>query len=203
MTLVLLVRHAHIEWIGRGLAGRTPAVSLSARGVREAAALAERLRRVPLTALYASPLERAQETARAIASGRGLEPARSDALNEFDFGEWSGLSMAELAADDRWHAFNTRRAETRAPGGESMREVQRRVVAEIERWRERHPLGTVAGVSHGDTIRAALLHYAAMDIAAYHRLEVEPASVSAIALDGGGARIVRLNDTGLPPGAAP
>src|SRR3954453_2472085 len=89
MTNFLLLRHAHCDPVGYSIAGRAPGVHLSATGRQEASALGERLRLLQITAVYSSPLERALETAAAIAEPQGLEVAVAPGLIEIDFGDWT------------------------------------------------------------------------------------------------------------------
>ncbi len=194
MTRVLLIRHAHHDYLGRAIAGWLPGVSLSAQGRAEAAALAERLAGAPIAAIYSSPLERAMETAEPLAHRLGLQIETRRTLGELDFGDWTGRTMAELEADPDWHRFNAQRATTRPPGGELMLEVQTRAVAELERIRQLHPQATVAVVSHGDVIRAAVLYYTGMPMDLYARIEIHPPSVTLVELDESGPRVIRLND---------
>ena len=80
-TTILLVRHAMNEWVKTGrLAGRTPGVHLSEEGVEQARLLGERLASRPIHAIYSSPLERARETAAAIARHRQLAVQTSDGI---------------------------------------------------------------------------------------------------------------------------
>jgi probable phosphoglycerate mutase len=196
VTTFLLIRHAATDWLGRALAGRTPGVGLNRAGREQAERLGRRLAAVRLDAIHSSPLERAVETAEAVARHHGLGVERSDRLLELDFGEWTGRSLAELEGDPRWAAFNAFRADTRIPSGDHMLDVQARVAAELETLRGRHPSGRVAVVSHGDVIRAALLLHAGIPLDGYGRLEVSPASVSVVEMGPSGSRVLRLNDTG-------
>ena len=199
MTLVLLVRHAAHDLLGRRLAGRLPGVGLNPAGGQQSRQLAGRLAAQPLDAVYSSPLERARETAEPIAAAQGLEVRTSEAFTELDFGEWTGKTFEDLEGDPRWHRFNAARSSARPPGGELMLEVQRRTLDELALLRERHPDGRVLVVSHADTIRAALVHALGMPLDLFWRLEVDPASVSALRLDPASARVSRLNDTADPP----
>jgi probable phosphoglycerate mutase len=195
-TTILLVRHGHTDFIGRALAGRRPDVHLTAHGHDQAERLALRLTRYPITAVYSSPLDRARETAAPLARALGLEVRIAEEASELDFGEWTGRTFRELDADPRWHAFNARRSETRAPGGELMAEAQARIVAVIDRIRRAHPGERVAIVSHADVIRAALAHHAGILIDVCHRIEIRPASVSTIRLGDEWEQIAGVNDTG-------
>lgn len=200
MTRVLLARHGEHDLLGRRLAGRMPGVSVNAAGAEQSRRLAERLARAELAAVYSSPLERTRETAAIVAARHRLEVRTSDPFLELDFGSWTGLTFAELEADPLWQRFNAFRSSTRAPGGELMLEVQRRTVDELERLRDRHPGETVMVVSHADTIRAALVHALGMPLDLFWRLEVDTGSVSVIELDDRATRVLRVNDTGEPPG---
>jgi broad specificity phosphatase PhoE len=88
--------------------------------------------------------------------------------------------MAALADDPGWRRFNTWRRHTRAPGGELMPEVQTRIVRAITRIRAEHPGEAVAVFSHGDVIRSAVAYFAGVSLDLFHRLEIRPASVSAL-----------------------
>ena len=196
MPTILLIRHALVDAVGRLIAGRMPGVILNATGRKQVEELAIRLAPIPIAAVYTSPLERARETAAAIARSRATEPIVHDGFIEIDFGEWTGHSLESLADDPRWVRFNTCRGGTRIPGGEMMLEVQARVVAALTDLQERHDSSTVAVVTHGDVIKAAVAHYVAMPLDLFHRIEIAPASVSILELPGGCPKLVRLNDTG-------
>ena len=96
-TTLLLARHGESEgnkpwtFLGRG---NPP---LTARGVAQAAQLSEKLAGEPLTAVYASPLKRAWETAVVAALPHQLKPIRTDALVEQDYGRWEGLHVDQVA----------------------------------------------------------------------------------------------------------
>lgn len=199
MAYIYLIRHGDTDAVGNWLASWSPGVPLNDRGKAEAARLAERLRRVPFCAIYASPLERATLTAAPLAQALGLEVIRCPEVGEFRFGEWTGRSLRDLDRDPRWARFNAFRSSTAAPGGEIMAEVQARMARALEQIRERHPEGLVAVFSHSDAIRAALLYYLGMPVDLIHRLRIETASVSVLRLEEWGAEVVRVNDTGEWP----
>jgi broad specificity phosphatase PhoE len=200
MTTFLLIRHGACDPVGRSLAGRAPGVSLNAQGVREAEALASRLAPLPLAQVFSSPLERAMETAAAVARRHGLGVELRDGLTELDFGEWTGRSFEELAAEPRWRQFNEQRSRTRIPGGELMAEAQMRAVAELEGIRLRRGEGLVAVVTHADVLRGIVAYYAGIPLDLSARLDVATASVSVLVLGAtGAARLVCLNHTGDLP----
>lgn len=195
MTSLLLIRHGSTGAVDHRLAGRAPGVHLDETGARQARALAARLAELPIAAVLSSPMERALETAAPIAERLGLEVQRRPALDEIDFGEWTGRTFAELAALPRWRRFNSARSLTRIPGGEHFAEVQARIAGELERICATHPGAIVAAVSHADVIRAALAYLAPVPIDLLLRFEISPASVSAVRLSEDGPRIACLNHT--------
>lgn len=196
MTTFLLIRHADTDFVGSRIAGWMTDVHLNRRGRQQAARLAEQLSRAGIQALYSSPLERAMETAAAIACGTGIEIISRAELGEIQFGEWTGLTFEELDRIPAWRRFNSFRGGTRIPGGESMLEVQARVVGELERLGTAHPGQVIGVVSHGDVIKAAIAYHAGISLDLFQRLEISPASVSAIQIhEDGAARILNVNQT--------
>lgn len=193
MTRLLLVRHALCEGVGDRLIGRTPGVSLDDRGRAQARELAAMLRHEPITAVHTSPVQRAVETAVALAEPHGLEPAGQEAFTEVDFGDWTGRTIRDLEGDPTWRDFNTMRGTTRIPGGELMAETQLRAVRGLLQVAGEHAGETVAVVSHADVLRALLTHLLGMPLDHMLRLEVAPASVSTVVLHGTWPQVLALN----------
>ncbi len=191
--ILLLVRHAHTEAIGRFIAGRMPGIPLSEEGRRQARELAERLAPVPLAAVYTSPLDRARETAAALAAGRDIPVRVVPGLTEIDYGRWTGLAFRALRTTAEWQVFNWRRSAAIIPGGETMADAQVRMVAALEGIALRGGEAPVAAVSHADVIKAAVCHYAGISVDLVPRMSVDPASVTALAFDDGGPRLLCLN----------
>lgn len=207
MALILLIRHAVTGQTGRRLYGRSRGNSLSDRGREQAERLAERLADVPLDVVYASPMERCRETAAPILRGRGLRVRTVADLNEVDYGDWTGRTFASLRRTKLWQRVRSSPASIRFPGGETLHEVQQRSVRAIEEIAARHAKGIAAVVTHGDVVRLSLAHYAGVHLDLFQRLEVAPASVTAVEVGTAGPRILRANDTGdltdLVPGPGP
>ena len=194
MTVFYLLRHGEHVLRGRVLAGRTPGVGLSARGRAEIAAVADRLAEERIAALCSSPLQRTRETAEILADRLDLPIEYREDVIELDFGEWTGLTFDAVRADERWKLWSTCRSIATVPGGESMRQVQERVVEALFELRQAHPDGTVVVVSHGDVIRAALLFALGMPLDFYSRIEVGLASMSTIRIDNSGLRVLTVNE---------
>jgi probable phosphomutase (TIGR03848 family) len=190
---LLLIRHAANDWLGERLAGWTPDVHLNEEGRAQASALAQRLADVPLDALYCSPLERTLETAQPLADAHGLVIQIREALGESQCGEWTGKSLKELQEDKLWQVVQIYPSGARFPGGESMREIQTRMVAELDAIRDAHPGQTVAVVSHADPIKLAIAFYTGLSLDLFQRLTISPASVTALTFTPFGPRLICLN----------
>jgi broad specificity phosphatase PhoE len=95
-TQVVLIRHGQTAWNrDERIRGRSD-IPLDETGLEQARATARYVAaRWPLTAIYASPLRRAMETARAVAGVQGLEAQPLDGLMDLSFGEWEGLPIPE------------------------------------------------------------------------------------------------------------
>jgi probable phosphoglycerate mutase len=195
MTVFLLIRHGDTDAVGKILAGRKAGIHLNQRGKHQAELLAETLMPIKLNAVFTSPLERALETADPIARRQNLLPATCEALNEIEFGEWTGASFDRLNGDAVWARFNRFRSGTRIPGGEHAAEVQARITAKVQELSERFPAGTIALVSHADVIRNAVVYYAGIPIDSLLRIRISPASVSIISVNDSGPEVLCINRT--------
>lgn len=196
-TLVYLIRHAETVWnVERRIQGSLDA-PLTDRGRRQVACLVAALREAPLSALYASPLERAQETARPLAASRGLAVRPVDDLREIDQGEWEARLLDEVRAEDGerllawWSAPHT----VRMPGGETLEEVQARARRAFDEIAARHPGQAIAVVAHGGVNKALLLAFMGAPLAAYWRIRQSNACINRVEVDGAVVRVLALNDT--------
>ncbi|KFG66910.1 histidine phosphatase family protein [Microvirga sp. BSC39] len=193
-TTFHLVRHAAHDRVGTILCGRMPGVHLGALGKAQAERLADRFANENVAAIHTSPLERAVETSEPIAARLGQSLEVSEDIAEIDFGAWSGTSFEALAQDPRWAAWNNARSNSRPPYGETMLEAQARIVGALEQLRHRYSDRTVILVSHSDVIKAALLYHLGLPVDAYGRFDIEPASISTLAVGDWGSKVLRLNE---------
>jgi broad specificity phosphatase PhoE len=191
---VLLIRHAaHVE-LGRILSGRRRDVALSREGLEQARIVGDLLGVEPIAAVYASPRERAYYTAREIAEPHELKVEVVDDLDEIDFGDWTGKGFSELEGDPHWTEWNEARATACPPNGESMAEAVARTANLLAALAAEHRGATIACVSHCDIIRGAIAHYLGLPLDNMLRFDVDPASISRLALGGWGARIMTVNE---------
>jgi broad specificity phosphatase PhoE len=146
-TVVHLLRHGEVHNPSGVLYGRLPGYHLSANGRQMAAAAAEFFSERPVAALFASPLERAQETAQPVAERLGLEIVTDDRLIESaNVLEGRTVTMAQLGLNPvNWrHLWNP----FLPSWGEPYRQVAARMSAVIERARDAAPGREVVCVSH-------------------------------------------------------
>ena len=193
-TTFLLVRHAAHDRVGTVLCGRMPGIHLGEAGREQARRLAEGFTNETVASVQSSPLERALETAEPIAAAAGRSVEVNDGIVEIDFGPWTGQTFAALNGDPQWAGWNGARSVSRPPGGETMLEAQARVVAVLERLRSAYGGRKVVLVSHQDVIKAALLYHLGLPIDAYARIDIDPASVSTLAVGDWGAKVIRMNE---------
>lgn len=210
MTTLLLVRHGRTAAnTAAVLAGWTPGVELDERGQSQAAALAERLRPVPLTAVVSSPLQRCVETAGAIAARRDrLQVETDDRLGEARYGDWTGQQLKQLVKDPLWKVVQQHPSAAVFPGadGEGLAHTQARAVAAVRDWNAR--LGADAtwlACSHADVIKAVVADALGLHLDLFQRIVVDPCSLTVLRYTATRPFLVRLNDTGgavddlLPP----
>ncbi|MEY3073228.1 MAG: hypothetical protein RLZZ353_1424, partial [Actinomycetota bacterium] len=95
-TTLVLLRHATTAATGTRLGGWKPGVHLDAGGRAQAEAAARRLARLPVTAVYSSPLERTRETAAVVARTHGLRVRIDRDLGEVEYGDWTDRPLSRL-----------------------------------------------------------------------------------------------------------
>jgi probable phosphomutase (TIGR03848 family) len=202
VATLVLVRHATTAATGKRLGGWTPGVHLDEAGVAQAEAAAERLADQPIAAVYASPLERTQDTAKIVAKPHGLRVRTRRGLGEVDYGDWTDKPLGQLRRRKAWEIVQRTPSRMHFPGGESIRAAQARAVDETERLAAEHGDDVIVCVSHADVIKAVVAHHLGMPLDAFQRLVVSPASATTLHLpEGGHPLLLRFNDTG--PMSAP
>lgn len=195
MTLLLLIRHGENEYTKKGkFAGRLPGVHLNERGRKQAEALGEALKGVPLKAVYSSPLERALETAAPIANACHLKIIWDPGLLESDIGKWEGQSVRRLSHTKYWRVIQNSPSRAGHPGGETFIQTQTRIVSALDAICAKYkPREMVACVFHSDPIKLAVAHYLGLPLDRFQRLGCDTASVSALFINESGASLIKLN----------
>jgi probable phosphomutase (TIGR03848 family) len=195
MPLLLLIRHGENDYTKtHKLAGRLPKVHLNENGRKQAQALGEALKGVPVKAIYSSPLERAMETAAPIADNLGLTIQREKGLLETDVGDWQGRSLKRLYLYKHWKVVQRAPSRAQFPNGETLHDCQNRVVKTIDSILTKHkPKDIIACVFHADPIKLAVAHYIGLPLDQFQRLGCDTGSLTALAIGDMGAILLKLN----------
>ncbi len=197
--MLVLLRHGESTANAAGLLlGRTDA-PLTAKGERQAAALAGLLG--PVARLVSSPLSRARDTA--VALGLGLPVEIDDRWIEVDYGEHEGRPLTDVPADvwTRWRSDPTFRPE----GGETLAEVGQRVAAACEELFETDGAGArdrdaeVVVVSHVSPIKAAVAWAVGAGASLDFRLHLSTGSLTRIGWGTTGPVLHTYNAQPVPP----
>ncbi len=181
---LVLVRHGETEWsVERRHTGRTD-VQLTERGRAEAAHIRSALARFDFTAVFSSPLSRALETAQLA----GLDPTIDDDLVEWDYGEFEGITTAEIRTSvPNWSVW------THAiPDGESLDDVSGRADRVIERVVALD--GAVALVAHAHLLRVLGARWLELDPVEGRRLLLDTGTMSVLGWERENRVIHRWND---------
>ena len=196
-TLVLLVRHGQTPTTGKLLPGRAPGLHLADVGVQQAEKAAARIAELKtVDAIYASPLERARETAAPIGAARGMKVQIDKGLLECEFGDWTGAELKNLMKLPEWGTVQRAPSTFRFPNGESFTEMQTRMVTAVDRLRAKHIGGTIVCVSHADPIKALVAHAMGTHIDLFQRIVISTCSITAIAYGMGAPVVLTVNSTG-------
>jgi len=198
-TRLYLARHGATALSSEDRFSGAIGVPLSDEGRQQASRLAERLRGVGLQAIYASPLERALDTARAVGHAVGLEPIVRDGLREIAHGHWEGLRRAEVEERfaEEYAAWEADPFSFAPEGGESGVAVLARALPVVREVVTRHAGQRVLVVSHKATIRLLLSSLLGFDARGYRdRLDQAPACLNVLDFkDPVHARLMLFNDT--------
>jgi broad specificity phosphatase PhoE len=194
VSSVYLVRHGETDWSKSGRhTGRTE-IPLSAQGELNARRLAARLAPVAFSSVLTSPRQRARRTCELAGLGAGAVPDPD--LAEWDYGDYEGLTSAEiLAARPGWELFRDG-----CPGGETPSQVAARADRLIARVRSMQ--GNVALFSHGHFGRALAARWVGLPVGAGERLLLDTASIGVLAYEHGNPAAPVIARWNIPPAEA-
>jgi ribonuclease H / adenosylcobalamin/alpha-ribazole phosphatase len=200
-TVTLLLRHGQTPMsVQKRYAGRSD-VPLTDVGVQQAAAAAKRLSSAGPSALgviVTSPLLRAVQTAAEVAAVTGASVVTDDGFAEADFGAWDGLTFAEVR--ERWPDEVTAwlaDPQVAPPGGESLADVNARVIRALHRVLADRDRQRVLIVSHVTPIKTLVTAALGAPPAAMYRMHLDVAALCEIDWYADGPAVLRsFNDTG-------
>jgi probable phosphoglycerate mutase len=137
----------------------------------------------PWAAVYCSPLQRTQATARPLCEAIGIQPMIREGLREINYGKWEGQTVETVSSDfhDDYLRWTADPAWYPPTGGEPAVAIAHRVLAVIEEIQGRHKDGNVLIVSHKATIRIALCSLLGIDVGRFrYRIGCPVSSVSVV-----------------------
>jgi broad specificity phosphatase PhoE len=188
---ILLARHGIHAEVGHVLSGRSE-IALADEGRAEAERLVGWLDRVKLSSIHTSPRARTQQTAAPAAARAGLVPVVAPALDEIDFGAFTGRDFASLDADTDWQRWNAERDTARCPDGETMAEAVERA------WRYIRAIpasdAPALCVTHCDVIRGLVARLLGVSFTRIYAFDCDPGSVTTLQLSDTGTRLIALNE---------
>jgi len=193
MNRFLLVRHGETDWNkDRRIMGRDP-IGLNETGRAQSRRLHAALQCLKIDRVYSSPVLRAEQTARILCEGTGLQPSFHPLLVEVDYGEWVGRTFASIRETSGYVPYFERLDTPVAPGGETLHQVRDRGLKFLEEVKGMHPEEAVMVVTHADWIKCLLMHFLAVPFENIWRLRIDNATASLIESENRGFRVLTVN----------
>ncbi len=195
ITRLYLIRHGETEENQRGILAGSTDVPLNGNGRSQSMALAKLARTLPVDVIFASPLQRAVETA-ILAFGKEARIITDSSLREFHFGEWEGLHFSDIAKryPELWKTWVHDWEHTNIPGAEAFTAFAQRVISFSTGLLHSHQGQNLAIVSHGGWIRALLAHlFSGSAGTGYWKFKVENATVTEVEFAGDLPILTRFN----------
>jgi broad specificity phosphatase PhoE len=198
MTVILLVRHGHVEGIKpERFRGRADLV-LTEMGERQAGLLALRIAsQWAPGSIHTSPLRRCVATGAAIAGACGVPSEPLGGLIDLDYGAWQSRTYEDARASDPglFEAWLTTPQLVRFPNGESLQDVATRTASVLRFVLSRNAADTVVLVGHDSVNRVMLTQILDMPLSAYWRFAQSPCCINEIEVTGSSFQLRRMNDT--------
>lgn len=196
-TRIIAIRHGETAWnVDTRIQGQLD-IPLSECGHQQAARLGRALRGEPVTAVYASDLSRAWETAQYIARACAVPVTKETALRERSFGEFEGKTFVEIEHQLPEQSLRWRRRdpEFSPSGGESLLALRSRVVEAAQRLAARHPGELIAMVGHGGVMDVLYRAATRLDIQAPRTWALGNAAINRLLWTPEGFTLVGWADT--------
>ena len=198
MTEIIFIRHGETQWNIEGRVMGQLDSPLSRRGEKQALAIARRLSRIQIAALYSSDLGRAMQTANAIANKSNIAVRLDKSLRERNMGVFQGLTREEKKAQyaQVWKESKAIGADFIIPGGgESRNQRLARSIEVMNRLADNHPHETIVVVSHDGILRGFLGHILGLDVSSETRIVRANASYNSFLKEDGQWRLKVWGDT--------
>lgn len=159
MGSIIFLRHGQAKNnTERILAGRTPGIPLTEKGIEQAKKAAEFLEHMNISAIYSSPIERAKHTAEIVGSHNSVDVKIDERLVELDMGKFTGMPYEQIFSShgNVFMKFYNGELEIAHNGVETFDQVKKRVLGIVDHVLDNHPDENVVLVTHMDPIKAML-----------------------------------------------
>ncbi|HWY85938.1 MAG TPA: alpha-ribazole phosphatase [Gemmataceae bacterium] len=193
---LLLVSHAQTEWTDQGIFQGHTDIPLNERGRRQAHILQNHLAQEEFQAIVASDLRRATETAAILALPHGMSVATDPRLREMHFGEWEGLTYADIQQrfPTALAAWRESPLQMGPPQGEQLGDVERRLQGFVRDLGCRSQESTILLVAHRGSLRTLLCILLGLPVERHWEFRLEVASLSEVRIVAGKATLMRINE---------
>lgn len=196
-TRIIAIRHGETAWnTDTRIQGHTD-IPLNDTGHWQAARLAEALADEPISAIYASDLSRAWETASYVGRALGVAVVADQGLRERGFGTFEGRTFADIEKEtpEQARLWRGRDPDFAPEGGESLVTLRERVVATFARLAARHPGELIALVGHGGVMDVMYRAATRLDIQAARTWALGNAAINRLLWTPEGFSLVGWADT--------
>ena len=196
-TRIIAIRHGETTWnVATRIQGQLD-IPLNETGHQQGARLGRALAGQSISTIYASDLARAYDTALYVARATGAPVVAEQGLRERGFGEFEGKTFAEIEAalPEQARRWRKRDPEFRPAGGESLLQLQARVVATAERLAAQHPGELIALVGHGGVMDVLYRAATRLELHAARTWELGNAAINRLLWSPEGFSLVGWADT--------
>jgi broad specificity phosphatase PhoE len=197
MTEIILIRHGETAWNKEEIFRGRADVELNETGLRQAELLGKYLSAEKIDFIYSSPLQRAVQTAQAIADFQRNKVKKIESLLDLDFGEWQGLTLKEAREGDPelYQDWLDTPEQVRLPGGETLEEVRRRAMPFVEDAVMRCGEGAIVLVSHRVVHKVVICALLGLDNASFWNFRLDTGGITRFEFNGDRVVLVGHNDT--------
>ncbi|MDD5339073.1 MAG: histidine phosphatase family protein [Dehalococcoidales bacterium] len=197
MLEIIIVRHGETAFnAAETFRGRAD-VPLNETGLKQAALVGEYLANEKVDVVYSSPLQRALQTADAIAAPHNLKVSITENLNDIDCGEWEGKTLAEVKEkyEEVYQDWVDTPEQVKLPGGDSLEDVRNRAWPFVKDAVTRARSGRIVMVSHRAVNKVLVCALLGLDNSYFWNFKLDTASLCRFAFDGNRTVLTQLNDT--------
>lgn len=196
MPKLFLIRHGRTNLQMEDRYWGNTDIPLNDTGIRQAEQIRDRLAAEKITHVYSSTLSRARDTAKIIAAPHHRDVIACEELGECNFGYVEGLTYDELKRLHPGLAEELgKMGAISFPGGESLSKFHTRVGTFLKQLEKHKPQDTIAIAAHGGSLRMLICHLLGLETKIWHRLRIDPASISVVDMYPGVSILNSLNDT--------